>query len=158
MGVYFPRGGDRGLTDDLNPTITAGEYVATFSNAIRTLARPPARGCRRFPRGVLHLLEAMPEPVVHVLSDLVRQQPDHQPARRLLGIAYLCQGNLWAAVKHLEIALGLLRRGAACRESLFDTLRVQCEIALLRWMLMAVYLKLGQVKAARQLAMESEAR
>lgn len=156
MGFNFRREGDRRLTGDLSPTITAGEYVATFLEAIRTLARPPAIDCRRFQGGFLYLPEAMPELAVDVLSDLVRQQPDYQPAHRLLGIAYLCQRNLWAAVKHLQIALGLLRREAACREGLFETLRVQCEIALLRWTLMALYRKLGQREAARQLALERE--
>jgi hypothetical protein len=60
------------------------------------------------------------------------------------------------AVKHLEIALGLLRRRAVRAISLRDKLRLQCEAALLRTVLIRLYSRLGEVQAVRWLVREGE--
>lgn len=157
MGFYFAHERVRELTDDFSPTITAGEYVSAFVTATRTFAAPPPVACYRYRQGLLHLMEALPERAARVLSDLIRRHPNHQPTHRLLAVAYLRQGNFEGGLKHLEIALGLLEREAAVRESLYQILLFQCERALLRWMLMALYLKVGRTDAARRLVIDDPA-
>lgn len=156
MGFYFQCERRRGLTDDLSPTITPGEYVSTLSSVIRTLAGSPSPRCQRHQVRLRYLAVASPQSVAHIFSDVIQREPNNQPAHRLLGIAHLSQGNLTAAVKHLEIALGLLRREARGRAGLYDTLRIQCERALLRLLLVPLYMKLGQVVAARSLLIEGQ--
>lgn len=156
MGYYFRCDRDRGLTGDLCPTITAGEYVSAFSSVIRILAGSSERRRHRDQEGLRSLRVASVNHAARVLSDLVLRDPNDQSAHRLLGIARLCQGNLMAAVKHLEIALGLLRREAAIRVNLCDTLRVQCEASLLRLVLVPLYIKVGRHEAAHSLLKEGQ--
>jgi hypothetical protein len=93
-----------------------------------------------------------PARAAEVLSGLV--VPNDASAHRLLGIAYLNQGKFEAAVKHLEIALGFLRREAAIERGLHDTLRIQCQAALLRLLLLQLHIRLGHGETARFLVEE----
>ncbi|MFQ5828945.1 MAG: tetratricopeptide repeat protein [Candidatus Methylomirabilia bacterium] len=140
----------------LTPTITAGEYVSTLFRVIPTLAARPELKCQRYRVGLLYLWAASPGQAVQVFSDLVRRRPNDQTAHRLLGIAQLRQGNPQAAVKHLEIALGLLKREATVQVGLYGTLYIQCEEALLRLVLMPLYISMGQVRRAYFLMREGQ--
>jgi hypothetical protein len=75
---------------------------------------------------------------------------------RLLGLAHLGWGNDRLAMKHLEIALSLLRRKAARPQSLSELLRLHCEAGVLRIVLIRLHRKLGEEQAARWLAREAE--
>lgn len=156
MGFYFGSDREEELTDCLSPTITPGEYVSALVRVIHTLAEGREWRCPRYRVGLLYLTVALPEPAVRVFSELVRQRPSDQTAHRLLGMAYLRQGNLKAAVKHFEIALGLLKREAAVRIGLDNALLAHCEGALLRLVLIPLHMRLGQTEAARCLVREGQ--
>jgi hypothetical protein len=78
-------------------------------------------------------------------------------AHRLLGLGHLAGGRVGPAVKHLEIALGLARRDARGALGMTETLRLQCEAARLRLVLMGLYMRLGDVHRASVLAREIQA-
>ncbi|MFQ5520162.1 MAG: tetratricopeptide repeat protein [Candidatus Methylomirabilia bacterium] len=122
------------MRTDLSPTITAREYVSSLSRVTRALALSP-----RLKLGRLSLPTSSPKRAIKVLAELVQRQPNDRAAHRLLGIAYLRHGNPKAAVKHLELALRLLRCATAARTGLYDTLYIQCEAALLRLLLARLY-------------------
>lgn len=156
MGFYLRSERSRGLTKDLSPTITPGEYVAALSRVIRALAVSPDLERQCYQAGLVYLTTPLPRRAVQVFSDVVRRQPNDQGARRLLGIAHLRQGNPKAAVKHLEIALRLLRCEATARGGLYDALYFQCEAALLRLLLVPLHMRLGRVRAAYFLVKEGQ--
>jgi hypothetical protein len=60
-------------------------------------------------------------------------------------------------VTHLEIALGLARRDARGALGMTETLRLQCQAARLRLVLMGLYGRLGDVHRASVLAREIQA-
>jgi tetratricopeptide (TPR) repeat protein len=104
--------------------------------------------------GVLYLATDRPERAAEVLSGLVERLPNDASAHRLLGIAHLNRRKFGAAVKHFEIALGLLRREAATERGLYEALRIQCQAALLRLLLVQLHVRLGHAEAARFLVEE----
>ncbi len=157
MGFFFRCEHENQPAEDLTPTITPGEYVSVLHRVIRGLADAPEPSCHRYRLGLLYLMADRPGPAVKALSGLVQRRPNDGPAHCLLGIAYLNQANFTAAVEHLEIALGLLRREAVTRSGLYGVLRLQCEGALLRLLLVPVYMKLGRTQAARFLLEEGRA-
>ncbi|MFQ5898804.1 MAG: hypothetical protein ACE5JN_11245 [Candidatus Methylomirabilia bacterium] len=154
MGFYLGSERRRGLTKDLSPTITPGEYVAALSRVIRALAVRPNLTRQCYQAGLLYLTTALPRRAVQVFSDVVRRQPKDRAAHRLLGIAHLHEGNPEAAVRHLEIALQLLRCEAAAMVGLREALSIQCETALLRLLLVPLNMSLGRVRAAYLLVKE----
>jgi hypothetical protein len=81
-----------------------------------------------------------------------------EDAHRLLGLAHLAGGRVRSAVKHLEIALDLARRDARGALGMTEALRLQCEAARLRLVLIRLYVRLGDVRLARALAREIQAR
>jgi hypothetical protein len=83
--------------------------------------------------------------------------PGGPGARRLLGPSHLVGGRVGPAVKHLEIALGLARRDARCALGMTEILRLRCEVARLRLVLMRLYMRLGDVHQATALAREIQA-
>jgi hypothetical protein len=58
---------------------------------------------------------------------------------------------------HLEIALRLAQRRARRAVGLSEALRLQCEAAKLRLLLIPLYVRLGEVAKARSLAREAQA-
>jgi hypothetical protein len=78
-------------------------------------------------------------------------------AHRQLGLGHLAGGRVGPAVKHLEIALGLARRDARGALGMTETLRLQCQAARLRLVLMGLYVRLGDVHRASVLAREIQA-
>lgn len=156
MGFYFGSEREDELGECLSPTITPGEYVSALFRVIQILAEGREWRRPRYRVGLLYLTFALPGSAVHVFSELVRQRPSDQTAHRLLGAAYRRQGSLEAAVKHLEIALALLRREAAVRIGLDNVLLAQCESALLRLVLIPLHMRLGQREAARCLVREAQ--
>lgn len=93
---------------------------------------------------------------VEALVHLVRQAPEDRVARRLLGLAYVAQRNLRAATVHLEVAYRLVKRERAVGGTLRHSLRVQYEEALVRYLLVPVYLELGRREDARVLVAEGQ--
>ena len=154
MGLHFGSGPDRGLTDDVSPTLTAGEYVSALAGVMAALAERPRGRCHSCRLGLRYLVAGLPGPATLVFSAHVERYPHDGHAHRLLGLAHLSWGNLRPATKHLEVALGLLRREAAQAGGLGRTLQLQCEAALLRMMLVRLHSRLGQVQMARWLARE----
>ncbi len=156
MGFYFGSELDKRPNLDLTPTVTPREYVSVLSGVIRALTECPQQHCRGCQLGLRYLTAPSPGMAVAFFTELVGRGPEDHLAHRLLGIAHLRQGNLRASAKHLELALGLLRREAAVRTTLYDTFRVQYETALLRVVLVPLHMRLGEVHAARFLVMEGQ--
>ncbi len=156
MGFFFGADAERALGEDLTPTVTAGEYLEAMTNVIQELTEAP-RGRRHTCRlGFRALAAGLAGRATLVFSAHVRRHPSDEHAYRLLGLAHLTWGNDRLAVKHLEIALGLLRRRAVHAMSLRDRLRLHCEAALLRLVLVSLHSRLGEVQAARWLVREGE--
>jgi len=146
VGFFFGASAERGLSEGLSPTITAAEY-----------AEAPRGRCQSCGQGFRYLAAGLAGRATMVFAAHVRRHAGDVHAYRLLGLAHLSWGNDRLAVKHLEIALGLLRRKAARANALCDLLRLQCEAALLRTVLIRLHLKLGEVEAAVWLVREGEA-
>jgi len=92
-----------------------------------------------------------------VFAEHVRCAPADEQTYRLLGLAHLAWGNLRAAAQALDIALGLVRRKLTRAIDLEERLRLQCEAALLRLVLIRVRLQLGERQAALWLVREGHA-
>lgn len=157
MGFYRAFPADRSSPGGIEGTITAGEYCRMMATVlgelgdhrrfVRARYRPAVRSLRmgRFPQAV------------EALAALVRQAPGDRVARQLLGVAHLAQRDLRAAMVHLEAAHGLLKQERAVGRTLRHSLRVRCEEALVRYLLVALYPPLGRREDARRLAAEGEA-
>lgn len=155
MGFYFASEQARALTEGYAPTITPGEYASRFHSVIALVAEKEPRW-RRCRLGLRYLATGLPEAAIEVFSGVVRRHPSDEHAHRLLGVTYLHESNFEAAVKHLEIALGLVRREAGGSIDLGEALRLQCEAALLRLVLVRLYMKVGRVQAVRRLVREGQ--
>ena len=154
MGFYFGAEQERGPAEDCSPTFTAREYASQFSGALATCAQHPTRGCLRCARALRHLAAGQPAAAVLVLGGALQQYPQDEHLHRLLGTAHLACGSLRPALKHLEIALSLLRRKAARTVDLRAGLRLHCDAAVIRLMLLGLHTKLDQAPAARFLMLE----
>ncbi len=156
MGFFFGADAERALGRGLPPTVTAGEYLAAMTDVIQELTEARER-CGPCLPGFRALAAGLAGRATLVFSAHVRCHPSDEHAYRLLGLAHLTWGNDRLAVKHLEIALALLRRRTAHAISLRDRLRLQCEAALLRMVLVRLHCRLGEVQAAHWLVHEGEA-
>ncbi|HWC01756.1 MAG TPA: hypothetical protein VHF87_03215 [Methylomirabilota bacterium] len=155
MGFYLARG--RGTAwSDLGASITWREYNSALAAA--TDREDPALERGRFGASVLPYLGVGPEETaLAVLAEQVRRRPEDEVAQRLLGLTHLARGRHGAAARHLEIAFRLVRRHANRAVGLTDALRLQCEAATLRLVLVRLYTRLGNAERARSLARESQA-
>jgi lipoprotein NlpI len=142
MGFYLGSGPERGLTEDVSPTITAREYVSALSCALTAMAEEPRGRCYHCRQGIRYLAGGLRGLAALVFAEHVERCPADEDAHRLLGLAHLSGGDLRAAVKHLEIALGLVRRKSARAIGLSEHLRLQCDAALLRLVLVRLHVKL----------------
>jgi hypothetical protein len=156
VGFFFGADAERALGEDLTPTITAGEYLEAMTDVIQELTESPRDRCHMCIPGIRALAAGFAGRATLVFSTHVRRHLSDEHTYRLLGLAHLTWGNDRLAVKHLEIALGLLRRRAVRAISLRDKLRLQCEAALLRTVLIRLYSRLGEVQAVRWLVREGE--
>ncbi len=156
MGFFFGADEERALGEDLSPTITAGEYLSAMAGVLEAWVEAPRGRCHTYGAGFRALAAGLAGRATVFFSAHLQQHPSDEHAYRLLGLAHLSWGNDRLAVKHLEMALGLLRRKAAQAMALRDILRLQCEAALLRTVLIRLYSKLGDVQAARWLVREGE--
>lgn len=154
MGFFFGADAERTLGEDLTPTVTAGEYLEAMTAAVEELAEAPRGRCHTCRPGLRALAAGLAGRATLVFSAHVRRHASDEHAYRLLGLAHLTWGNERLAVRHLEIALGLLRRKADRAMSLSEQLRVQCEAAMLRIVLIRLHSRLGEIQAARWLARE----
>lgn len=59
-------------------------------------------------------------------------------------------------IVHLEVARRLLQKEGAVSETLRDCIRVQYEQALMRYVLIPLYLQLGRMEDARALVTEGQ--
>lgn len=155
MGFYLGSELDRGLTEELGPTITLGEYASTFFWVIRIFGTGPEQHWARYRPGCQYLSAGLPGRAVGFFSELVARQPRDQPAHRLLGMAHLCQGNLTVGAKHLGITLELLRHELDGGTTFDNALRIHYEAALLRVALIPLYMRLGRTHEARLLVTEA---
>lgn len=156
MGFYFGADAERALGEDLTPTITAGEYLEAMTAGLEESIQAPRERCNPCLPGFRALAAGLAGRATLVFSAHVRRHPNDEHGYRLLGLAHLTWGNDRLAVKHLEIALGLLRRRAVHAMSLRDRLRLQCQAALLRIVLIRLHSRLGEVQATRWLVREGE--
>lgn len=137
-------------------TITAGEYCRVMDEALRRVRDRPELQRERYQPALRNLRLRRFSAAVASLADLVKRRPDDQLAHWLLGIVHPCRGNLRAAAEHLEVARDLLKKEGAAGETLQHSLRVRCEEALVRYVLVSLYMKMGRLKDARALMMEEE--
>lgn len=137
-------------------TITAGEYCQVMDDVLRTLRRRPELARIRYQVPLCYLRMGRFPAAVGFLADVVSRRPDDQAAHRLLAIAHLSQGNPRAAVAHLEVARRLLQKEGAVSETLRECIRVQYEQALMRYVLISLYLQLGRMEDARALITEGQ--
>lgn len=154
MGLHFRRT-PRALRE-LSASITWCEYISALSAATAPgdsfqarvhpdgPVRPrPANGLRAAETGLL--------------CEQVRRRPEDETAHRLLGLAHLAHGQVGPAVRHLEIALQLVRRHLRRTVGLADALQRQCEAATLRLVLLRLHMRLGGESRASSLAQEAQA-
>jgi hypothetical protein len=87
----------------------------------------------------------------------LRRRPEEETIHRLLGLGYLARGQVEPAVRHLEIALGLIGRETQRAAGLTEAVRLQFEAATLRLVLIRLYGRLGNEARARALAQEVQA-
>lgn len=156
MGFCFASDRTRALTEDYAPTITPGEYASELSGVMAMLAERREPRCHRCQLGLRYLATGLPDAAIGVFSSVLRRHPSDEHAHRLLGVTFLYRGDIEPAVTHLELALGLVRRNAAGAIGLGEMLRLRCEAALLRVVLVRLYMKLGQVQAVRRLVREGQ--
>ena len=156
MGFFFGADESRALGEDLSPTITAGEYRSAMAGVLEALTEGPRGRCHPCGAGFRALAAGLAGRATLVFSAHVQRYPSDEHAYRLLGLAHLSWGNDRLAVKHLETALRLLRRKAARAMGLREILRLQCEAALLRTVLIRLHSKLGEAQVARWLVREGE--
>ncbi len=154
MGFYL--GMDRMPPGAIEGTITAGEYCQVMDDVLRTLRDRPELAQVRYQVPLCYLRIGRFPAAVGFLADVVSRRPDDQVAHRLLAIAHLSQGNPRAAVAHLEAARRLLQKERAVSETLRDCVRVQHEEALMRYLLVPLYLQLGRMEDARALVTEGQ--
>jgi hypothetical protein len=153
MGLYFGRA--PGTTwEDISPSITAREYVSALAAATDLLGEPGRDSGRP---GSHHLGAWLHAPGIADLSERIRRRPGDEDAHRLLGLSHLAADRVRPAVKHLEIALRLARRDARGALGMTEALRLHCEAARLRLVLLRLYMKVGDVRRARALAREIQA-
>lgn len=157
MGYYLGSDPRRGLTANGSPTITAAEYLAALSGVLPAVLGEPRSRCGRCRRGLRYLAEGLPGAASRVFAEHVQCAPADEHTYRLLGLAHLAWGNLRAAAHALDIALGLVRRNLTRAIGLEERLRLQCEAALLRLVLVRVRLQLGERQAALWLVREGHA-
>jgi hypothetical protein len=155
MGRYLPRF-SRTPKDEPSASITWCEYMAALStacdqgNRVRAGVNPGSPAWTRAGSG--------PDGTETVLlSERVRRRPDDETAHRLLGLVHLAHGQVGPAVRHLEIALRLVRGHARHAVGLADALQRQCEAAVLRLVLLRLHMRLGHNTRASALAQEIQA-
>ncbi len=137
-------------------TITAGEYCQVMDGVLRTLRDRPELARGRYQVPLCYLRMGRFPAAVRFLADVVSRRPDDQVGHRLFAIAHLSQGNLRAAIVHLEVARRLLQKEGAVSETLRDCIRAQYEQALMRYVLIPLYLQLGRMEDARALVTEGQ--
>ncbi len=93
--------------------------------------------------------------LLEALSRRARRHPGDPVVHRALGIAHLAAGNARPAVRHLGIAMNLLRRDTTSGACLQDTLCARLELALLLPVLVPLCMRLGRRQTARRLVMEA---
>jgi hypothetical protein len=155
MGLYFRRT-PWATRDEPSASVTWCEYMSALAAAIDPDAcplvvahpdRPPLpRSARR--------QDASEEAR---LRERLRRAPENAAAHRSLGLCHLARGQIGPAARHLDIALGLVRREADRGVVLTDALRLQLEAATLRLVLMRLHMRLGNVTRAGALAQEGHA-
>jgi hypothetical protein len=133
--------------------ITPREFTALFAGALRMVMDSASeesdtyRATPSKPRRSSVLLET--------LSRRARRHPDDPIAHRALGIAHLAAGNSRPAVRHLGIAMKLLRRDTTSGACLQNTLCARLEFALLLPVLVPLCMRLGRRETARRLVSEA---
>jgi len=155
MGLYFPRTPPP-IRQELSASITWCEYMSALSAAIDPVDRrqgpihpdSPAR---------LRLANGLEQVHAASLGEQIRRRPEDETAHRLLGLVYLGQGQIAPAVRHLEIALSLVRGHVRRAVGLADALQRQCEAAGLRLVLLRLHMRLGNESRASSLAQEAQA-
>lgn len=136
------------------PVVTPREYSASlFGAIIAILGESRGRG-PRYAQAVRALVEGRPSAAVRALSMPLGGTARDLVAHRTLALAQLDAGNLRGAARHLELSIGLARRGALCAPSLAHALRAHLDGALARLVLLPIYAELGQRDAARTLVTE----
>ena len=152
MGYFVPhRIG--GLADE--PAVTPREYVSQLYSAIEQVVETAARDYATYEGGIALLAAGRPHAAAHAFARFVRLCPEDPVGHRMLGVAHLGAGHLVAGLRHLVIALKILRREAVTTRTLRDCLRLHLEAALVRLLLLPLCGRLGHREAVRQLMVES---
>jgi hypothetical protein len=154
MGLNFPR--PPRAIEELSASITWCEYMSALDAATDPGAYVPvhphldglARPCP---------VNGLEENETALLCEQVRRRPEDETAHRLLGLGHLAHGRIGPAVRHLEIALRLVRDRARHAVGLTDALQRQCEAAALRLVLLRLHMRLGNVNRASALVQEAQA-
>jgi hypothetical protein len=156
MGLYFARP-RRTIPDEPSASITWHEYMSALSAA----ADPGAS----IAAGIIHpdgparlaVARALDGTEMVRLRTQLRRRPEEETIHRLLGLGYLARGRIELAVRHLEIALGLVGTEMQRAVGLTEAVRLQFEAATLRLVLIRLHGRLGNEARARALAREVQA-
>lgn len=152
MGYFIPyRIGD--LADE--PAVTPREYVSALYRSIERVVQNASRECATYERGIALLAAGRPHAAVHAFASFVRLCPEDPVGHRMLGQAHLGAGHFLTGLRHLVIALKILRRDAGTTATLRDGLRLHLEAALVRLLLLPLCGRLGHREAVKQLMLES---
>jgi hypothetical protein len=151
MGYFVPhRIGD--LADE--PAVTPREYGCALYSALQRVVQNAPRECAAYERGIALLVAGRPNAAARAFASFVRRCPEDPVGHRMLGHAHLGAGHVVAGLGHLVIALRILRRDAATRMTLRDSLRL-LKAALVRLLLLPLCGRLGDREAVKQLMFES---
>ncbi len=156
MGLYLGSSAGRMLPAWVEGTITPGEYRRAMAHVLQTLREPPELSRRCYQRALSCLQTERFAAAAVCLADLVRREPRNHIAHRLLGIVLLARRHLSGATDHLEITYRLLKRQASVEKTLEGCLRVQCEAALVRYLLIPLYTETGRRRKALAIVAEDQ--
>jgi hypothetical protein len=148
MGFYYGSARAARSSGDVGPIITPREYISLFSGATRMAISCTPQGSDTGRPGPARAVAI--SSLIEGLGRRLQHRPTDASTHRMLAIAQLHAGNHKAAVRHLTIAVNILRASTATaclRESLY----ARVELALLLPILIRLYLRLGRRATARRL-------
>lgn len=148
MGFYYGSKQRKHSSEDTGPVITPREYIELLGRELRMVIGPYDSDSYR--PGIAEAAAAAASGLLlHELSTRVQRHPGDSAGHRMLAIAHLHAGNCKPALRHLEIAVNILRAQAATKGCLHRTLSARLELALLVPMMVRLCVRLGKQEMVR---------